>query len=81
MQRTSLKYHITLGTTNIDVSNILDVHRNMVTRWIKENELGNVLEEPSSDSVIINNLKNDSYKKMDELCTHGVLDSKVSKVK
>ena len=76
-----LKYIIASGATNIDISNIFNVHRNMVTRLIKKNEFGNVLEEPSDDSVIINALKIDSYKNLGGLCSRGMLRSKGSKVK
>ena len=49
-----LKYLMTIGTSDIDITKIFNVHRNMVTRWMKENELANMLEEPADDRIIIN---------------------------
>ena len=43
--------------TNIDISKIFNVHRKMVTLWIKENELAKMLEEPADNSFIISTLK------------------------
>ena len=49
-----LKYLMTIGTSDIDITKIFNVHRNMVTRWMKENELANMLEETADDRIIIN---------------------------
>ena len=77
------KYLIAAGTANIDIAKFFYTHRNMVTPWIKENELANLLEEPADDIVIINTLKNvfDSCKKLGELHSRGVLRSKGLKAK
>ena len=48
-----LKYLMTAGTTNTDIYKIFNVNRNMVARWIKENELANELEEPNDDRFLL----------------------------
>ena len=55
----------------------------METRWIKENELANVLKEPDDDIVLVNALQNalDFCKILGELHARGVLRSKGTKNK
>ena len=57
MTKSLLKRLAATGTTNTDAAKNFSAHQNMETRWIKENELVNVLSEPADDIVVINNLK------------------------
>ena len=74
---------MTVGTTNIDISKIVKARGNMATRWIKENDLANALEEPADDIVIINALKKvlDTNKNLGELHDCVVLRLKGINVK
>ena len=51
------KHLVAVGTASTDIAKIIKVHRNMATRWIKENEPANAWEEPPDEVAIINVLK------------------------
>ena len=46
------KHIMSTGTSNTNIAKTFNVHRNIATRWMKENELANVLKEPSDDKVL-----------------------------
>ena len=49
-----LKCLMTAGITNANFAKVLKVRRKMATRWIKENQVANVLEEPDDNNDIVN---------------------------
>ena len=78
-----LKFLATAVTANTDAAKMFKVRRIMVTFWIKENQLANVLEEPDNENVVINELKSalHCHKNLGESHARGALGSKVIKVK
>ena len=48
----TLKNLAAIRTTSIDIVKIFNVRRSVEARWINENELENVLEEPANDVII-----------------------------
>ena len=57
VDKETLAHLVTEGTTNTGIAKMFKVHQNIVTLWIKENELDNALEEPTNDIFIVNALK------------------------
>ena len=77
-----LKCLAAVGTTNTDGAKKFNINLNMVAQCIEENELMNMLEEPSNHSVVDSSLKkNDSYKNLIEFHDRSVLRSKEQNMK
>ena len=56
-----LTHLITVGFNNTGMFKTLKVRHTIVACWVKENDLGNILQEPEDDNVIIKDLEEVIY--------------------
>ena len=71
---------MTVDTARTDIANF-KTRRSMSTRWTKENQSANVLEEIDDENVVINELKGDldCHKNLGEFHTRSALGLDASK--